>query len=184
MQMRSLWLIGAALVLAGCATTAPAPSADETIEVALEAPGVPKERIFDATKAWFTDKLRAESKSIEYENRQEAALVATATLPYPCEAAECIGKHGWEVPLTMRVDIKDARFTVSFSKIRLTWPEISYRSAYSGPVRPYGNWDKLKAHLQGLGAEIQQAAVGAPRARNREHESLAQLNAAAGGTAP
>src|SRR5262249_29962950 len=142
----------------------------------LEAPGTPKERIFDATKAWFTDTLRAESKSIEYENRQEATLVASATIPCPCSGADCIGKHDWKLPFTMRVDIKDARFTVSFSNVRLTWPEISYRSAYSGPVQPYGKWDTVKAHFQSLGTEIQQAVIAAPRALQRSHESVVQVD--------
>lgn len=160
--MHALRFIAVACVLAGCASTQPVQQADETIEVTLEAPGAPKERIFDVIRSSITDKLRAAQGVIDSENRQQGTLVAHATIPFPCSGDDCRSKHGWELPFTMRVDIQDARFKVAFTKIRLTWPEYSYRPAYDGPVRPYGDWESVKARLTGLAGELQRAVMGTP----------------------
>jgi hypothetical protein len=156
--MHAFRIIGMALLLVGCASTTSRQQPGETLEVALAAPGAPKERIFDLTRSWITGSLRAEAKGIESENRQEGKLVAHATIPYPC-GADCTSKHGWEVPFKMRVDIQDARLNVAFSNVRLTWPEYSYRPAYDGPVQPYGSWDAVKARLSEIANELQQAVV-------------------------
>jgi len=159
--MRAFLIIAIALLLAACAASAPVQMPGETLEVALDAPGVPKERIFDVTKSWFTDKLAAEEKAIKSENRQDATLVGTAVLPFPCSGAGCIGKHEWAIPFTMRVDIKDGHFNVVFSQVRLTWPELSYRPGYEGPIEPYAKWDQVKARLQEIAVDLQQAVTGA-----------------------
>jgi len=158
--MRASRIVGVALLLAACATTPSVQQTGATIEAAFEVPGVPKERIFDVTRAWVTNDLRAQAKGIEAENRAQGKLVAFATAPYPCAGDECERKHGWEVPFKMRVDIKDAGFTVTFTNVRLTWPEYSYRPAYDGPVQPYGDWQLIKAYLQDLAGQLQRAVVG------------------------
>lgn len=159
--MRSVLIIAVSVLLAACAASAPVQNPGETLEVALDAPGVPKERIFDVTKSWFTNTLPAEAKVIKSENREQATLTGTASMPFPRSGAGCIGKHEWAIPFTMRVDIKDGRFTVVFTQVRLTWPEISYRPAYEGPIEPYAKWDEVKARLQELAGELQQAVTGA-----------------------
>jgi hypothetical protein len=149
------------LVLAGCAAVAPAPTGDvdSKIEVAQEMPGVSKGQIFDASKAWIGANFRSGKRIIEYENREEGTLIANSTVPFPCSGSECTGKGDWVVLFTMRVDIKDGGSRVSFPSVLLTWPQLSYRPGYEGPVRPYGNWDAVKARLLRLAAELQRSSV-------------------------
>ena len=160
--MRSFLIIAVVVLLAACAApTSMQQKQGETLEVALDTPGVPKERIFDVTKSWFTNTLSAEKKVIESENRDAATLVGSASMPFPCSGGGCIGKHDWFIPFTMRADIKDGHLNVVFTQVRLTWPELSYRPGYDGPIEPYAKWDQIKARLQELAAELQQAVTGA-----------------------
>ena len=47
----------------------------------------------------------------------------------------------------LRVETNDSAARVTFNDVRLTWPERSYRPSYDGPVRPYGDWEAVKARL-------------------------------------
>jgi len=157
--MRSLRVLAAVLLLAGCAAAAPAGDVDSKIEVARAVPGASKDRIFNATKAWIGANFHSAKRIIDYENRDEGVLIASSMIPFPCSGAQCTAKADWVVLFTVRVDIQDGSSRVTFTNVLLTWPQLSYRPGYEGPVRPYGDWDAVKARLLGLAADMQRSSV-------------------------
>ena len=156
--MRSFRVLAAVLVLAGCAAAAPVGDVDSKIEVAQAVPGASKDRIFNATRAWIGANFHSAKRGIDYENQDEGVLIASSMIPFPCTGAQCATQGDWVVLFTMRVDIQDGSSRVAFTNVLLTWPQLSYRPGYEGPVRPYGDWDAVKARLLSLAAEMQRSS--------------------------
>ena len=164
--MRSIRACAATLVLVGCASAMPVEDADRTIEVVQEVPGISKDQIFNATKVWVAGNFRSAKQIIEYENREEGTLIGNASIPFPCSGIGCTGNDDWHMPFTMRVDMKDGRFRIGFTNVRLVWTPTPYRSGYDGPVRTQGNWESVKARLSGLAPELRKAIVEGQKKRD------------------
>jgi hypothetical protein len=160
--MRAPQALTAALAAAACASAPTGGRVDPPIEVALAAPGASKDRILDLTRAWMTENFRAPPPAIQTD-KTTGVLSAKAAIPYPCSGPNCTAKDDWLVPFTMRVETHEGAGRITFKDVRLTWPERSYRPSYDGPVRPYGDWEAVKARLLGLGDELQRALAEAQR---------------------
>lgn len=117
------------LFLAGCAGLQPVADADRTFERVVEAPGYSKEQIFNGTKIWIAENFKSAKTVLEYENKDAGTLIGNGIISYPCSGLECIAKADWKVPFTMRVDIKDQKFRLTFSNLNLSWPP-SYNRTY------------------------------------------------------
>ena len=147
------------LIISGCAGVRPAAVADFTIERVVEAQGFSKEQIFDGTKIWIAENFRSAKAVLEYESKDTGSIIGNGIIPYPCSGFECIGTDGWNVPFTMRVDIKDQRFRLTFSNIRLSWPPAPGRTSYDGPVGTQRAVDAIRPVLLRFGDQLL-AALG------------------------
>jgi hypothetical protein len=145
--------------LVGCAGMQPMTDADRTFERVVEAPGYSKEQIFNGTKIWIAENFRSAKAVIEYENKDAGTIIGNGIIPYPCSGLECAVKPDWKVPFTMRVDIKDQKFRLTFSNLRLTWPPSYNRTtgaspAYDGPINRQSDLDAVKAVLLTYGDQL------------------------------
>jgi hypothetical protein len=147
------------LFLVGCAGLQPIADVDHTFERIVEAPGYSKEQIFNGTKIWIAENFRSAKAVLEYENKDAGMLIGNGIIPYPCSGLECIAKVNWKVPFTMRVDIKDQKFRLTFSNLRLSWPSSYNRTygaqpGYDGPIRTQGDLDTIKPELLKFGDQL------------------------------
>lgn len=154
-------LIGASLVLAGCASAMPVQ--DYELSAVFETPGKSKDEIFKATKVWIAENFRSAKSVIEYESQADGTLIGNGVIPYPCRGLECVGKSNWSVPFTMRSDMKDGRFRLEFSNVRLRWPPTMTYPGRDGPVNTQGDWDAIKGALLDLGPALSLAIARKPR---------------------
>lgn len=111
------------LFLAGCAGLQPITDADLTFERIVEAPGYSKEQIFNGTKIWIAENFRSAKAVLEYESKDTGTLIGNGTIPYQCSGSglECMAWAGVEVRFTMRVDIKDQKFRLTFSNLPIRY---------------------------------------------------------------
>ncbi|MBG32959.1 DUF4468 domain-containing protein [Alcanivorax jadensis] len=153
----SLTLITGLLV--GCASMQPVADEDRTFDRVVEAPGHSKDDIYTATKVWIAENFKSAKSVIELDSKEDGIIIGNGVIPYPCSGMDCMAKSDWSVPFTMRVDIKDSKFKIGFSNIKLSWPP-SYNSVtgassgHEGPVSTQGDMDKIKPILLGFGDEI------------------------------
>ena len=147
------------LFLAGCAGLQPVADADRTFERVVEAPGYSKEQIFNGTKIWIAENFKSAKAVLEYENKDAGTLIGNGIISYPCSGLECIAKADWRVPFTMRVDIKDQKFRLTFSNLHLSWP-ASYNRTYGaqpghdGPIRNQSDLDAVRPVLLKFGDQL------------------------------
>lgn len=159
MKLRNLIAIfGITLVMGGCASMQPVAEADRTFERVVEAPSYSKDQIYTSTKIWIAENFKSAKSVIELDSKEDGIIIGNGIIQYPCSGMDCLTKSGWKVPFTMRVDIKDQKFKISFSNIKLSWP-ASYSSgisspAYDGPVNSQGDMDAIKPALLKFGDEI------------------------------
>lgn len=157
-MLRALIAVAVMLTI-GCAGMQPVAEADRTFEGVFEAQGASKEQIFNATKIWIAENFRSAKSVIEYENKEEGTLIGNGVISYPCTGLDCIARHDWSVPFTMRVDMKDQKFKLTFSNIRISWPPsynstFGAQSGHDGPVRTQGEMDAIKPKLLAFGPEL------------------------------
>lgn len=159
MKLRNLIAIfGVALALYGCAGMQPIAEADRTFERVVEVPGYSKDQIYSSTKIWIAENFKSAKSVIELDSKEDGIIIGNGIIQYPCSGMECLAKSDWKVPFTMRVDMKDQKFKISFSNIKLSWP-AKYSSgisspAYDGPVNSQGNMDVIKPALLKFGDDI------------------------------
>jgi hypothetical protein len=147
------------LVFSACANLEQVPEAERTFESVTEAPGFTKDKIFASTKVWIAENFRSAKAVIEYESKEEGTIIGNGVIPYPCAGVECIGKADWKVPFTMRVDVKDQRFRLTFSNLRLTWPPsynatLGAQPGHDAPLTQRGDIEAVKAKLSAFGSQI------------------------------
>jgi hypothetical protein len=147
------------LLLVGCAGMQPIANADRSFERIVEAPGYSKEQIFNGTKIWIADNFTSAKAVLEYENKEDGTLIGNGVIPYPCSGIDCVAKADWKVPFTMRVDIKDQKYRLTFNSLRISWPP-SYNNTFGaqpgheGPIATQGDLDSVKPVLLKLGDQL------------------------------
>lgn len=156
-------LIVAAAIVSGCAGVPPGmqqiSDADRTFDGVFEVPGYSKDQIFTATKIWLAEHFRSSKSVIEYENKDDGTLIGNGVIRYPCSGLECVAKSDWSVPFTMRVDMKDQKFKLTFSNVRISWPP-SYNRTFGaqpgrdGPINLMSDLDAIKPKLLDFGGEL------------------------------
>lgn len=147
------------LFLAGCAGIQPVADADLTFERVIEVQGYSKEQIFNGTKIWIAENFKSAKAVLEYENKDSGTLIGNGIISYPCSGLECFGREDWKVPFTMRVDIKDQKFRLTFSNLYLSWPP-SYDRRYGAvpghdaPITTKSHLDAVRPVLLKLGDQL------------------------------
>lgn len=170
MRITSFALLFACLVLVtGCAGMMPVDKSQLTFDRVVEAPGMTKDQIYDSTRMWIAENFRSAKAVLEYENKEAGTLIGNGSMQYPCSGMDCLTKNDWKTHYTMRVDIKDSKFKVSFSNLRITWPaKYSYGSAQQAgdiQVSTQGDLDVIKPKLLAFGDEIA-AAISSNKAKS------------------
>lgn len=146
--MRYLFLV---LLFVGCTKIL---DADRTLESVYEAPSMTKDQIYSLTKIWIAENFRSAKAVIEYDNKEEGTLIGNGVINYPSSGFDSMIKGDWKATFTMRVDVKDNKFKLTFSNIGLILPGQAGARPYDGPVGQKSDLDKIKAKLQTLGPEI------------------------------
>lgn len=164
MKFRNIVMaIGLGVILASCAGMQPVSETDRTFERVFNVPNHSRDQIYTSIKIWIAENFRSAKSVIELDSKEDGVIIGNGVIPYPCSAMNCLTKGNWKVPFTMRVDIKDYKFKIRFSNIKLSWP-ASYSSgilspAYYGPVNSQGDMDVIKPALLKLGDDIHAAII-------------------------
>jgi hypothetical protein len=152
-------LVLVALIQAGCASMQPITDTERTFDAVYEVPGFTKDQIFNSTKIWIAENFRSAKAVLEFENKEQGVLIGNGSIKYPCSGLECLAKDDWTIPFTMRVDMKDGKFKLTFSNLRLAWPP-SYNSTYGAsagrdePINQRGDLLAAKPSLLAFGNQI------------------------------
>ena len=116
-------------------------------------PKLSEEQIFEGTKKWMTMNLRSAKAVIQYENQNEGVILGNGVIPNV--------RRNWDVGFTMRVDVKEKGFRISFHN--LYWKgakgEVSFCTQREyDEVQPilFGYGPKIHAYLT-TGTEIQKS---------------------------
>lgn len=138
------------LLIVGCAGLKPVE--DTTIERIVNAAGFSKEQIYDGTKIWIAQNFRSAKAVLEYENKEDGTIIGNGSIPYPRRMVDA------KVPFTMRVDIKEGKFRLTFTNLQVSWD--AHYSVWSG-ARPAGErpmnqeeFNLTKVELLKFGDEI------------------------------
>jgi hypothetical protein len=143
------------LFIGGCASAAVMRErAEHTFEKIFDAPGYSKDQIFERSKIWIAENFKSAKAVVEYENKEAGTIIGNGVIPYPCSGFECIGTGGWKAHFTMRVDIKDQRFRLTFSNLRLSWPPAPGRTSYDGPIGSENSLGKVRDALLPFGDQM------------------------------
>jgi len=145
-------------VFTGCVGLQQVKNTDNTFNVIVEAPKCSKEQIFNGTKIWIAENFSSAKAVLEYENKDSGIIIGNGAIPYPCSGLECMATGAWKIPFTMRVDIKDQRFRLTFSNIKLVCPPSNsgmfVSSGYNGPINTQSRFDSVKLELLEFGNEV------------------------------
>jgi len=140
--------------LTGCAGLQPIVDADRTFERIVEAPGYSKEQIFNGTKIWIAENFKSAKAVLEYENKDTGIIIGNGSISFPCSGLNCIATADWKAPFTMRIDIKDQKFRLTFSNLYLSWPPHGAWPGYDGPIRNQRELDAIRPELLKFGDQI------------------------------
>lgn len=146
-------------LLFGCVGMEPIPAGDRTFEIIFEMPGYSKEQIFNGAKIWIAENFRSAKAVLEYENKEEGTIIGNGNTAYPCGGIECIAKYNWKLHFTMRVDIKEQKFRLTFINLEKSWPPSWDRTfgaqpGYQGPIIMQGEMERIKPVLLRFGDDI------------------------------
>ncbi len=150
--------LGMIFILSGCTGLQPVSEADITVERVVEAKGSSKDIIYESTKMWIAENFRSAKAVLEYENKEAGKLIGNGSIKYPCSGFDCMAKNDWRVLFTMRVDVKDDKFRLTFTNLRLKWPPsyngLSAQPGYEGPIATQGALNDVKPVLLKMGDDM------------------------------
>jgi hypothetical protein len=126
--MKRLSLVFALLFFVGCATHVR--DEDKTFSQVFETPGQPKDVLYKKVKIWIAQNFKSAKAVIEYDNKENGSIIGNGIVKYPCGGLDCIAKGDWTIPFTMRVDMKDDKFRLTFSNLHVAWPARSDSMGY------------------------------------------------------
>lgn len=110
----------AMIALTGCAGLEPAK--ESSIESVIDVPGRTKEQIYSATKIWIAETFNSAKAVIEDDDKESGRVIGNGLIQYPCSGFACFAKEDWKLGFTMRVDIKDQKFKITFLNLRFSMP--------------------------------------------------------------
>jgi hypothetical protein len=140
--------------LSGYAGMQEARKSDLTITRVIQAPGYTEAQIYAATKIWIAQNFNSAKAVIELDDKDRGQIIGNGILSYPCSSMDCLTKGGWKVHVTMRVDMKDQRFKITFSNLRIIFPPSATSPGDEFPVRTQGSLDDIRPMLLKIGPAI------------------------------
>lgn len=146
------------IFLSGCATEMmPGQYLDGevvTFQRVVEAPGYTQDEIYAGTKIWMAENFRSAKAVIELDSKDEGLLMGNGTTTYPCEGFDCLSSSGQTVRFTMRVDMKNERFRITFSNLTIHYPPTSGVGSFDTPVQFQVQKERLEPLLLAYGDSI------------------------------
>ena len=125
-----------------------------TIKKIFDAPSYSKEQIFNGAKIWISENFRSAKAVLEYENKETGTIIGNGITSYPCQGWSCLGTSDWKVSFTMRVDIKDQKFRLTFTNLRLSWPSVPGRPATENEPISKRGFNDIKDKLSDFGNQM------------------------------
>jgi hypothetical protein len=122
-----------------------------TIIKIFDAPGYSKNQIFDGAKIWISENFRSAKAVLEYENKETGTIIGNGNIPFPCQGWKCMGTGGWKVSFSMRTDIKDQKFRLTFTNLRVFGTD---RGLYDGPIGRESSFNDVKDKLSDFGNQM------------------------------
>lgn len=156
-QMRILLVIIFTAIISGCVSQ-PIKETDREFERIIEIPNTSSDVIYERSKMWIAENFVSSKAVLEYDNRETGRLIGNGRMDYPCSGLSCMGKTNWDVKFTMKVDSKDSKLRVTFSKINLAWP-YSHNGgipiqAHDGPVHSQSDMNAIKVRFTELSNQL------------------------------
>jgi hypothetical protein len=146
--MKTIVAVVTLFTLAGCVSVEPLSEDQKTFSVVKDVPGATKDQIHTGAKIWIAENFRSAKAVIEYDNKEDGTLIGNGSVKYPCSGVECVAKHDWYIPFTMKIEGKDGKMRMSFSNIRVAWPPSSSGPAGDNPVWSQGQMLDIKPALE------------------------------------
>lgn len=120
MHTTRLIVISLLLFLTACVTPMTEVPVAERItvrEYVIDAPGRSKDEIFTATKIWLAETFASSKAVIEDADKEAGRIIGNGSMPYPCRG-KCEWAGIWNLKFTIRVDMKDGKFKITYSNIQ------------------------------------------------------------------
>lgn len=135
----------------GCVGLSPAPEQEISRIVVVE--NVTKEVIFEKTKIWIAENFNSSKAVLEYTNKEDGVIIGNGKLIMDGNTMDLLAGIVYRCYFTMRVDIKDSRFKISFLNLKVTSSSNTYGESDGYP--PTNNhMNKVKPKLLGYGDSI------------------------------
>jgi Domain of unknown function (DUF4468) with TBP-like fold len=162
--MKQLKYAAILIILFGCAGMEPAK--ESSIESVIDVPGRAKDQIYSSTKIWIAETFNSAKAVIEDDDKEAGRVIGNGLIQYPCSGISCLGKEDWKIGFTMRVDVKDQKFRITFSNIKLSFPASRGSIFVPGIDRPVlqDEFDNAKPALLNLG-NLLRAAIDKEKSR-------------------
>lgn len=166
MKKSIVWGIGLTLLvlgLSGCMTMQAIKEEDKVFSQIYDAPGFTRDVLYEKTKIWIAETFRSAKAVMEYDNAKSGTLIGNGAIPFPCKDTSfyCTLRRNWTVPFTMKMEAQDNKFRLTFSNLRLAWPETYGGLIYTGhqpagdmPLVQQEYYNMVRPALLGLGEEI------------------------------
>ena len=150
------------LSFVGCAGMQVLPEGDKTVTSVVDIPGKTKDQIYIGAKTWIAETFRSAKAVVEVDSKEDGLIIGNGNIPYPCAgASDCIGTSTFKVGFTMKCEIKDAKYRVIFSNIRILTPgQAGVYSPGDNPIYWQKDMDKIKPRLLQLSDELASSIKG------------------------
>lgn len=129
------------LLLPGCASMQAAPIDQLTFSQVYEIPGHTSAQIYDGVRIWISENFRSGKSVIDHADKESGIIIGNASMNYPCNGLDCVGREGHMAHYTMRADIKDGKMKLTFSNLETSSQSGRY------PVWMQGQLDAIKPVL-------------------------------------
>ncbi len=159
--MRKILMSLSILLFVGCAELEPIPDEDKSFNAVYQIPNSSKDTIYNNTRIWIAENFRSSKAVLEYENKEEGVLIGNGSMPYPCSGFECVGKENDTVSFTIRVDMKNDKFKLTFSNIKIHIPSyrigLTFYPESTYPIRYMSDLNSIKPELLTFGNRLQES---------------------------
>lgn len=157
--MKYLAVLLVSLSLFGCASMEAVQEDQLTFSQVYEVPGYSKGQLFDGVKVWISENFRSGKSVIDHVDKEAGLIIGNGAMNYPCSGLDCVGYEGHLIYYTMRVDVKDEKFRLTFTNLESFSPMVG-----RNPLWAQGQFDDVKPVLLGYGEKIKSSLGNAAKA--------------------